>query len=73
MEKQCIICGKLLGEGERVEVLVRATYHILKSKIAFALDKNDMEPISGTMAHVECVDDEENFDPPAPDLNSLEN
>lgn len=72
MEKACVICRKLIKEGERVEVLVRATFHVLKSKIAYALDKEDLETVSGTIAHTACADDEDNYEPPI-HVDSLSN
>lgn len=56
---KCNICKKLLREGAHVEVLVRTTYHPLKSKVAYALDKYDMEPIVDTLVHTECADTED--------------
>lgn len=50
----CIACGKLLKEGDKVSVLVTSTYHVLKSTVAYALDKNDLVAISSTLAHVDC-------------------
>lgn len=73
MEKMCVVCHKLIKEGERVEVLVRSTFHVLKSKIAYALDKEDLETVSGTMAHVSCTDDEDNHNEPLLPIDELAN
>lgn len=59
--KSCQVCGLLIKEGERVEVLVRATFHALKSKVAYALDRDDLEPVGGTMVHIDCADSPESY------------
>lgn len=50
----CVKCKHLLCEGDKVTVQVTATYHVLKSKIAYALDKSDLECDSDTLGHLEC-------------------
>jgi hypothetical protein len=47
----------MIHDGDKVQVLVTSTYHILKSTVAFALDKFDMEADSKTLCHVRCVDE----------------
>lgn len=44
-------------DGQRVCVMVTATYHILKSTISYALDKNDMEADPSTLCHEDCIDE----------------
>jgi hypothetical protein len=50
----CCICHKLLLEGQKVTVNVTSTYHVLKSKVAYALDQRDLEADPDTLAHKEC-------------------
>jgi hypothetical protein len=50
----CRRCDRLIKDGERVSVKVESTYHVLKSSIAFALDKHDLEASSDTLEHVHC-------------------
>lgn len=66
----CCVCRELLKEGDEVEALVRTTFHTLKSKVHAALDKDDMSVVPGTLAHIACACDEENYEPPMPDEDS---
>lgn len=59
--KVCVVCNTALKEGDRAEVLVRATYHALKSKVVYALDTDDMEVVDGTLCHVECADSPDSY------------
>jgi hypothetical protein len=52
----CPICKKVIGDLDRVRVLIDATYHPLKSTIAYALDKNDMEVV-GPLCHKQCYEE----------------
>lgn len=52
----CHKCDRLLREGDRVKVQVEAEYHILKSSVAFALDKHSLEADSSTLEHVSCFE-----------------
>lgn len=54
MMNRCATCNQPIEEGDRVTVFVTATYHALKSKVAYALDKSDMEAEAETLAHVRC-------------------
>lgn len=56
MTHVCYICHKLIEEGERVRVEVESTYHVLKSTVAYALDKHDMIAYSDTLKHKECYE-----------------
>jgi len=47
----CRRCYSPLKEGQRVSVVATASYHVLKSKIAYALDKGDMECDPDTLVH----------------------
>lgn len=49
----CNNCGKLLEEGDKVITRVSSTYHVLKSQIAYALDKNTMEAVD-PLTHMNC-------------------
>lgn len=60
MLHSCARCGEVIKEGERVEVLVEATYHVLKSQVAFALDKTSLEADTSTLRHVSCTYSEGN-------------
>jgi hypothetical protein len=53
MEMNCKRCFSPIREGERVSVLVEATYHILKSKIAYALDKEDLVADPESLVHAQ--------------------
>lgn len=59
MEKICVICEELLKEGDDIEVLIRSKWHIIKSKVSYAIDKDEMEAVPGTLAHVECTQEED--------------
>jgi hypothetical protein len=50
----CQICDKPLQEGDKVRVTVTSTYHMLKSTIAYALDKNDMTADQDSLRHEAC-------------------
>ncbi len=56
MMQLCNKCNKLLKEGDTVTVKVTATYHILKSSVAYALDRHGMEADAETLCHLSCVD-----------------
>jgi hypothetical protein len=51
MTNNCRRCFSPLLEGQKASVVMTATYHILKSKIAYALDKFDMEADPDTLVH----------------------
>ena len=55
MINKCQACGELFREGDAVQAKIRSTYHILRSDIVFALDRNDMEYVKGSLKHVECL------------------
>jgi hypothetical protein len=50
----CSACGQLLKDGEKVSVNVSAIYRVLKSSIAYALDKSSLEADSETLKHLDC-------------------
>lgn len=54
MLQTCNECEKLIREGERVTVEVTSIYHVLKSSIAYALDKACLEADSSTLRHERC-------------------
>lgn len=53
MQHTCKSCSKLLNEGDIVKVEIISKYHILKSTVAYALDK-DLTALSETLHHVNC-------------------
>lgn len=60
MTNVCRRCFSPLREGQLACVVVTATYHILKSSVAYALDKTDMNADPDTLVHgkpEECVYD----------------
>lgn len=62
MTNYCRRCFSDLKEGQRVSVVMSATYHMLKSRIAYALDKTDMEADAETIVHAkeeDCVYEED--------------
>jgi len=52
----CMKCDRLLKEGDRVTVTVTSVYHVLKSSIAYALDKAYLEADSDTLRHTNCYE-----------------
>lgn len=52
----CSKCNKLLKEGDKVSVTVESIYHILKSSVAYALDKAALEADSDTLRHINCFE-----------------
>ena len=50
----CQICDEPIKDGERVRVTVTSTYHLLKSTVAYALDKNDLEADGESLRHESC-------------------
>lgn len=54
MVNTCYLCDKLINEGDKVTVNVTSTYHMLKSTVAYALDKAEMVADAATLAHEEC-------------------
>ena len=57
MINYCRNCFSPLLEGQRVSVVATATYHVLKSKIAYALDKHDMDCDPDTLVHANQEED----------------
>lgn len=54
MQHLCKSCNHLLEEGDIVTVKVTSMYHILKSSISYALDRNFLEAEAKTLAHQNC-------------------
>lgn len=54
MQHLCKNCNRLLCEGDVVKVEIMSTYHVLKSTISYALDKQDMSANSSTLRHFDC-------------------
>lgn len=50
----CSNCEEPITNGQRVKVVVTATYHALKSTVAYALDKHDLEADASTLCHDQC-------------------
>lgn len=59
MESFCQACGKIFKPGNRVEVLVRATYEYPLKSGVHALDTDYLEAVRGTIVHADCADDED--------------
>lgn len=59
MIQACCVCGKVIHDGDKVQVLVTSTYHLLASIRAYALDKYDMEADSTTLCHRDCAPERE--------------
>ncbi len=53
MQHICEICDKPINDFDRVRVLIEATYHPLKSKITYAIGKEDLEVV-GPISHRSC-------------------
>lgn len=53
MINMCGNCNRLLEEGDQVTTRIVSTYHVLKSKIAYALDHRDMNAIE-PLKHYNC-------------------
>lgn len=53
MINTCKNCNHLLEEGDKVTTRIASTYHTLKSTIAFALDKNDLQALE-PLSHIDC-------------------
>jgi hypothetical protein len=58
MIQVCCVCEHLIKDGDRVTVQVTSTYHILKSTVAYALNREDMEADSSTLRHESCEPNE---------------
>jgi hypothetical protein len=54
MTQICQSCNRLLNEGDVVKVLVTSRYHVLKSTVAYALDKHELEADTSTLRHANC-------------------
>lgn len=50
----CCVCDKPIMEGDMVTVNVTSRYHLLKSTVAYALDKAEMIADPETLKHEEC-------------------
>jgi hypothetical protein len=61
MTKPCYICGEYIREGQLVELTVIATFHELKSKVAYSIDK-PIDAYADTLRHHECTEDYEQGD-----------
>lgn len=53
MINACSSCGHLLEEGDKVTTRIVSTYHVLKSTVAYALDKEDLIALE-PLAHLDC-------------------
>ncbi len=58
MIQTCAKCNHIIQEGERVGVWVEATYHLLKSTVSYALDKEGMRADAESMTHIKCPTEE---------------
>jgi hypothetical protein len=56
MEQICRRCFAPLKAGQRVSVVMTATYIPLKSKIAYALSNDDKEADADTLVHASSHD-----------------
>jgi hypothetical protein len=52
----CRRCFTEIKEGQLASVVVTATYHALKSKVHYALDKSDMTADEDTLIHAKGSD-----------------
>lgn len=58
MVNLCQICEKVINEGEAVELVVEGIYRLIPSIKSFAMYKN-LKFRPGTLAHVECPEENE--------------
>lgn len=49
----CRSCSKLLEEGDIVTTRIESQYHVLKSAVAYALDKNSIAVLE-PLQHKDC-------------------
>lgn len=56
--KFCAICGELLKDGTRVELVISATYRDIKSDVHWALDPSDLDPYDDSLVHKVCAEEE---------------
>ena len=54
MNNYCAFCGRLIREGQSIEVKVTSVYHELKSKIHWAIDRNNFDCVEGSLRHINC-------------------
>lgn len=57
MIQTCCLCHHIIQEGQKVRVMVEATYNLLKFSVSYALDKKDLEADASTLCHVRCLND----------------
>ena len=55
MINTCSTCNRLLEEGDKVRFEAGGTYHVLKSAIAYAIDKETLISLS-PLSHRDCND-----------------
>lgn len=56
MINNCRRCFHPILEGQLASAVVTATYHVLKSNVAYALDKADMTADPDTLIHAKGSD-----------------
>lgn len=50
----CSKCDRVIRDGDRVTVEITSVYHLLKSSVAYALDKASLEAHGDTLRHENC-------------------
>lgn len=58
---KCAICLEEFSDLDHVEASFRFVFHKIPSKIHYAIDKDSLEPIPGTLCHVECADSPDSY------------
>jgi len=56
MDQLCKRCFSLFKEGQRAAFVGEATYHVLKSRVHFALDREDMIVDPESLVHADGGD-----------------
>ncbi len=57
MIKYCADCQRPILDGERISFVGNATYHVIDSLIAYAIDKHDLEIDPDSICHSDCEED----------------
>jgi hypothetical protein len=55
MLNRCRNCDEILKDGDVIRVVVVSVYHLLKSKVHFAISNSIQDADASTLEHVDCL------------------
>ncbi len=54
MMKYCADCKEPILDNDRISFVAMATYHVIDSLVAYAIDKHDLEIDPDSIIHLRC-------------------